>query len=72
MLRGKSIQISMDGRGKFYDNAFTERFWRSLKYEQVYINDYETACEAKEGISSYMSFYNRERPHQSLRYRIPV
>jgi len=48
------------------DNAFTERLWSSLKYEEVYINDYETVRDAKEGIKRYISFYNRERPHQSL------
>jgi len=48
----------MDGRGKAMDNIFNERLWRSVKYEQVYINDYETVSDAKEGISRYMSFYN--------------
>ena len=54
------------------DNAFTERLWRSLKYEEVYINDYETVRDAKEGIARYMSFYNWERPHQSLGYKTPA
>jgi len=54
------------------DNTFTERLWRSLKYEEVYINDYETVRDAKEGISRYINFYNRERPHQSLGYRTPA
>jgi len=71
-LEEKGIQISMDGRGRAMDNAFTERLWRSLKYEKVYINDYETVCDAKEGISRYINFYNRERPHQSLSYRTPA
>ena len=71
-LEEKDIQISMDGRGRAMDNAFTERLWRSLKYEEVYINDYETVRDAKEGISGYMSFYNWERPHQSLGYRTPA
>ena len=62
----------MDGRRRAMDNAFTERLWRSLKYEEVYINDYETVGEAKKGISSYMSFYNWERPHQSLDYKTPA
>jgi len=53
------------------DNVFTERLWRSLKYEEVYINDYESVRDAKEGISRYINFYNRERPHQSLGYRTP-
>ena len=71
-LEEKGIQISMDGRGRAMDNAFTERLWRSLKYEEVYINDYETIRDAKEGIKRYMSFYNWERPHQSLGYRTPA
>lgn len=71
-LEERNIQISMDGRGRAMDNTFTERLWRSLKYEEVYINDYETVRDAKEGISRYMSFYNWERPHQSLGYRTPA
>ena len=51
------------------DNVFTERLWRSVKYEEVYINDYETVPHAKEGISRSLNFYNQERPHQSLDYR---
>ncbi|MCD6317766.1 transposase [Candidatus Aerophobetes bacterium] len=71
-LEERNIQISIDGREKSYDNTFIERLWRLLKYEEVYINNYETVGEAKKGISSYMSFYNRERPHQSLGYRTPA
>jgi len=71
-LEEKGIQISMDGRGRAMDNTFTERLWRSLKYEEVYINDYETVRDAKEGIKRYISFYNRERPHQSLSYKTPA
>jgi len=62
-LEEKGIQISMDGRGRAMDNAFTERLWRSLKYEEVYIHDYETVRDAKEGIKRYISFYNQGRPH---------
>lgn len=54
------------------DNIFIERLWRSVKYEEVYINDYETVPDAKEGISRYMNFYNQERPHQSLDYKTPA
>ena len=54
------------------DNVFTERLWRSVKYEEVYINDYQTVREAKEGISRYLGFYNEERVHQALDYRTPV
>ncbi len=71
-LEERSIQISMDGRGRAMDNIFTERLWRSVKYEEVYINDYQTVREAKEGISKYLVFYNQERPHQSLDYRTPA
>jgi len=61
----------MGGRGKLADNVFTERLWRSIKYEEVYIKNYQTVREAKEGISKYMVFYNQGRPHQSLDYRTP-
>jgi len=71
-LEQRNIQISMDGRGRAIDNTFTERLWRSLKYEEVYINDYESVRDAKEGIKRYMSFYNWERPHQSLSYKTPA
>lgn len=54
------------------DNIFSERLWRSVKYEEVYIKDYETVRDAKEGISRYMSFYNWERPHQTLDYKTPA
>jgi len=62
----------MDGRGRAMDNVFTERLWRSVKYEEVYLNDYATVSEAKEGISKYIDFYNQERPHQSLDYKTPA
>ncbi len=71
-LKQKDIRISMDGRGRFIDNIFTERLWRSLKYEEVYIKDYQKVREAKEGIGNYFKFYNRERPHQSLRNLTPA
>lgn len=70
-LQEKNIAISMDGRGRAMDNIFTERLWRSVKYEEVYLNDYQTVPEAKEEISRYLVFYNQERPHQSLDYRTP-
>ena len=70
-LLERSIQISMDGRGRCFDNIFTERLWRSLKYEEVYLKDYEGVPQAREGIGSYLSFYNQERLHQSLSYRTP-
>lgn len=71
-LEKRDIQISMDGRGRAMDNVFTERLWRSVKYEEVYLNDYATVGEAREGISKYMDFYNQERPHQALDYKTPA
>lgn len=62
----------MDGRGRALDNIFTERLWRSLKYEEVYLKDYESVSAARQGISSYLTFYNQERPHQALGYQTPA
>ena len=59
----------MDGKGRFTDNIFVERLWRSLKYEEVYLKAYETVAEAKAGIDAYMTFYNHERLHEALEYR---
>jgi putative transposase len=67
-----SIQISMDGRGRCMDNIFTERLWRTIKYENVYISDYGSHREAKAGIGGYFDFYNNHRKHQSLGYRTPA
>jgi hypothetical protein len=61
----------MDGKGRCMDNIFVERLWRSLKYEEVYLNAYATVAEAKAGIGTWLSFYNNERQHQSLGYRTP-
>jgi putative transposase len=72
MLLDNGIKISMDSKGRALDNIFIERLWRSLKYEEVYINDYETPRDARNGISKYLGFYNSERPHQSLRYLTPA
>lgn len=66
------VQVSMDGRGRYLDNIFTERLWRTVKYEEVYLNEYETPREARQGLSRYLSFYNAVRPHQALGYRTPV
>ena len=71
-LLDAGIQISMDGKGRATDNIFTERFWRSLKYEEIYLADYSSPREARTGIARYMGFYNTERPHQALDYRRPV
>jgi putative transposase len=71
-LQEANVKSSMDGRGRALDNIFTERLWRSVKYEEVYLKDYQTVQEAKESISNYLTFYNQERPHQSLGYKTPA
>lgn len=71
-LRKRGISISMDGRGRCFDNIFIERLWRSLKYEEVYLKDYQMASEAREGVGKWIDFYNHQRPHQSLAYRTPA
>jgi putative transposase len=71
-LAAREIAISMDGRGRCMDNIFIERLWRSLKYEEVYLKDYESVTEARAGIERYLRFYNHERLHQSLAYRTPA
>ena len=71
-LQAKEIAISMDGRGRCMDNIFIERLWRSLKYEEVYLKDYESVMEARAGIERYFRFYNQERLHQSLDYQTPA
>ncbi len=65
-------RISMDGRGRALDNIFTERLWRSVKYEEVYLKDYATPREARQGLGQYLTFYNEDRPHQALGYRTPA
>ena len=65
-------KISMDSRGRALDNIFTERLWRSVKYEEVYLKEYATVLEAKESIGKYFEFYNYERKHQSLGYKTPA
>jgi len=70
-LEGRHIAISMDGRGRCLDNIFIERLWRSLKYEEVYLKDYQMVPEAHRGIEKYFHFYNYERLHQSLNYQTP-
>jgi len=65
-------KISMDHRGRAYDNIFIERFWRSLKYEDIYLKDYQYPRQARKGICQYMEYYNNKRLHQSLNYQTPV
>jgi putative transposase len=71
-LLSANVQISMDGRGRALDNIFTERLWRSVKYEEVYLNDYPSPREARNSLMRYFNFYNFERPHQALDYRTPA
>ena len=71
-LLDAQVQISMDGRGRAIDNVFTERLWRSVKYEEVYLKDYSSPREARQRIGNYLTFYNYERPHQSLYYLTPA
>ncbi len=72
ILHLAGVRISMDGRGRAIDNIFIERFWRSLKYEEVYLHDYESVQEARTGIRRYFDYYNNERQHQSLDYKTPA
>jgi len=72
LLVKRDIKISMDGKKRALDNIFTERLWRSVKYEEVYLHNYRSPREARMGISRYMEFYNNERPHQSLGYQTPA
>ena len=70
-LKEREIRISMDGRGRALDNIFVERLWRTVKYEEVYLHDYESVPEAIAQLKKYFVFYNRERLHQSLNYQTP-
>jgi putative transposase len=72
LLTHAGIQISMDGRGRALDNVFVERLWRTVKYEEVYLKDYTTVREARQGLDQYFTFYNHERLHQALGYRTPA
>jgi putative transposase len=66
------VRISMDGRGRCYDNIFVERLWRTVKYEEIYLSDYAGPVEARQGLKAYFRFYNEQRPHQALEYRTPA
>jgi len=71
-LEDAGIAVSQDGRGRALDNVFVERLWRAVKYEDIYIKDYEQVPELESGLTAYFPFYNEERPHQSLGYRTPA
>jgi putative transposase len=71
VLQENKIQISMDGRGRCFDNIFVERLWRSVKQEEVYLKEYADVWETEESLRQYFEFYNYDRPHQSLKYQTP-
>ena len=66
------MKISMDGQGRYQDNIFVERLWRTVKYEEVYLKAYASVLEAQKGLEDYFRFYNGLRPHQALGYRTPA
>jgi len=70
-LLDRAIAVSMDGRGRALDNAFIERLWRTVKYEEIYLKDYASVDEVYQGLRSYFGFYNHERVHQALAYQTP-
>ena len=70
-LTNSNILISMDGKGRWADNIYVERLWRSVKYEAVYLHSFDTMEQAREGLAHYIIFYNQRRPHQSLDYKTP-
>ena len=71
-LEAAGVRVSMDGRGRVFDNIFIERLWRTVKYEHIYLNDYRTGLDLVAGLADYFSFYNHDRFHQSLGYRTPA
>lgn len=72
VLKREKVDISMDGRGRAFDNIFVERLWRNVKHEDVYLKGYANMAELMVGLAQYFAFYNEERPHQSLGYRTPA
>jgi putative transposase len=72
LLQAANVQISMDGKGRALDNIFTERLWRTVKYEEVYLHDYTSPREARQALTRYFEFYNQERPHQALENQTPA
>ncbi len=72
LLKSHGVRISMDGKGRYADNIFIERLWRTVKYEEVYLKAYSGGREAKAGLDAYFHFYNYQRPHQALDYRTPA
>lgn len=71
-LKAQEILISMDGRGRALDNAFIERLWRTLKYEDISLRDYQSVPELHQGLTDYFHFYNHKRPHSALGGKTPA
>jgi len=71
LLQGHGIQVSMDGKGRWVDNVFVERLWKSVKYEEVYLHAYDSVSQARQGLQRYFQFYNERRPHSSLDGKTP-
>lgn len=71
-VEAAGIAVSMDGRGRVMDNIFIERLWRTVKYEDLYLKEYQTVAELEAGLDAYFTFYNTARPHQSLAYQVPA
>jgi putative transposase len=72
LLATAEVHVSLDGRGRALDNIFTERLWRTIKYEEVYLHSYASPREARRGLSAYIAFYNGQRLHQALDYQTPA
>jgi len=72
LLKEHEVRISMDGKGRALDNIFTERLWRTIKYEEVYLKEYDSPRTARTELTRYLRFYNEERIHQALNYRTPA
>ena len=70
-LKQEDIRISMDGKGRWRDNVYIERFWRTIKYDEIYLHAYEGVSEARSGIGRFIAFYNEDRPHSSLQAKTP-
>jgi putative transposase len=71
ILTDSNVKISMDSKGRALDNIFVERLWRTVKYEEVYLKDYQSMKDAQRSLKDYLNFYNKERLHQSLKYKTP-
>jgi putative transposase len=71
LIQGHGIQVSVDGKGRWVDNVFVERLWKSVKYEEVYLHTYDSISQARQDLAGYFRFYNEKRPHSSLDGKTP-